>query len=380
MMEMVMLSLMAPLVIALTSAFFAIIITVTDSIVNNYGECTININKNKKSLVVNGGSNMLITLSNQEIYIPSACGGRGSCGECKVQVASDIGPILPTELPYLSEQQIKDNVRLSCQNKVRGDIDIEIPEYLFNCRRYEKGIVEKMDRVTHDIIELHVRLPEEEVIQFSSGQYVQIVAPPYNKKTKEDTQRAYSIASMPSEKQKVELLVRLVPDGIVTTYVHEHLREGQHITLIGPFGEFYVRDTDAAMICVAGGSGMAPFKSIFRTMIETGEIEKRDVWYFFGAVKMRDMYYLDWLTELDKQYSRFHFVPALSDPDPDDKWNGETGLITEVLDAHLKEKANTAAVDKEGYLCGSPGMLDACIEVMKKNNMITERIFFDKFA
>jgi len=379
MMEMMMTSMLAPLVIAATSAFFAALIAITDSVVNNYGECTININNNKKVLTVNGGSNMLIKLSNQDIYIPSACGGRGSCGECKVRVVSDIGPILPTELPYLDEDQKKENVRLSCQNKVRGDVDIEIPEYLFNCRRYDRGMVSKLIDVTHDIKELHIELPSSEYIYFTPGQYVQLVAPPYLKKVKEDTQRAYSMASIPSEKNKVELLVRLVPDGIVTTYVHQHLQEGAEISVIGPFGDFYVRPTGATMICVAGGSGMAPFKSIFRDMIESGDINKREIWYFFGAVKARDMYYLDWLWQLDKEYTTFHFVPALSDPDPNDTWDGETGLITEVLDGYLKKNI-TEDIDKEGYLCGSPGMLDACIEVMKQNNMETERIYFDKFA
>lgn len=377
-MEIVMLSMVAPLVLAITSAFFAALITITDRFVNNYGECTININKDKKSLVVNGGSNMLITLSNQEIYIPSACGGRGSCGECKVKVCSDIGPILPTELPYLDAQQMKDNVRLSCQNKIRGDMEIEIPEYLFNCRRYDKGLVEKVVDVTHDIKEVHIRLPEGEQVTFSSGQYVQLVSKPY-KKVKEVVQRAYSIASPPSEKDTVELLVRLVPDGVLTTFVHEYLQENDHIDLIGPFGDFYVRDTDAVMVCVAGGSGMAPFKAIFKEMIESGEIEKRDVWYFFGAVKARDMYYISWLRELESKYSRFHFVPALSDPDPDDKWDGETGLITEVLDSYLKKQIKSSG-SREGYLCGSPGMLDACIAVMRRNDMSEDHIFFDKFA
>lgn len=378
MMEMVALSLVAPLVLAITSAFFAAFITITDKIVNNYGECTIDINQNKRSLVVNGGSNMLVTLAGQQIYVPSACGGRGSCGECKVKVKSDIGPILPTELPYLSEQHVKDNVRIACQNKVRSDIEIEIPEYLFNCRRYDRAVVESIVDATHDIKELHIQLPDGEEVNFSSGQYVQLVSKPY-KKVKEVVQRAYSIASPPSEKGRVELLVRLVPDGVLTTFVHQHLHEADHIDLVGPFGEFYVRDTDAAMICVAGGSGMAPFKAIFKEMIENGNIEKRDVWYFFGAVKARDMYYLSWLRELDSKHSRFHFVPALSDPDPDDKWDGETGLITEVLDRYLKKEIDSEA-GKEGYLCGSPGMLDACIAVMKQNEMSEDHIFFDKFA
>ncbi len=367
----------APIVIAVTSALFAALISITDSIVNNYGPCKIDINDGKRDLEVQGGTNMLITLSQEGIYIPSACGGRGSCGECKLKVVSDIGEILPTELPYLSAEQTKENVRLACQNKVRGDIKIEIPDALFNCKRYEQAKVTEMKKVTHDIIELHIALPEGEDITFSCGQYVQLEAPPYAK-IKEETQRAYSMASNPSDKNVVELLVRLVPGGVVTTYVHEHLKVGDDINLVGPFGEFHLHDTDATMICVAGGSGMAPFKSIFKTMIETGEIEKRDVWYFFGAVKLRDMYYIEWLRDMEKKYKRFHFVPALSDPDPGDKWDGPVGLITEVLDTYLKKEISLES-SKEGYLCGSPGMLDACMDVMRKNKMSEEKIYFDKF-
>ena len=378
MISIVMVSAIAPAVIAITSAFFAALISITDSIVNNYGDCRIDINNGKKDMVVKGGANMLITLSEHGIYIPSACGGRGSCGECKLKVESDIGPILPTELPYLTDSETQENVRLACQNKIRADLNIEIPEALFNCRRYEKGRVVKMEKITHDIIEMHVELAEGEEINFISGQYAQLESPPYAK-IRDYTQRAYSISSKPSDKNMVELLVRLIPDGVVTTYVHKHLQEGDDVSLVGPFGEFYVRDTGVAMICVAGGSGMAPFKSIFKAMIESGEINDRDIWYFFGAVKLRDMYYVDWLRELENTYTRFHFVPALSDPDPDDEWDGEVGLITEVLDRYLKKDIND--IDKkEGYLCGSPGMLDACIAVMQKNGMTEDTIYFDKFT
>ena len=371
-------SLPAALAVAGIAALFAAVLSISDSLVNNYGDCVIDINEGKRSLNVKGGTNMLITLAQQNIFIPSACGGKGTCGECKLQVTSDIGPILPTELPYLDDTQRSENIRLSCQNKVRGDINIQIPEYLFNCRRYEHGTVEKIVDVTHDIKEVHVRLPKNEEINFVSGQYAQLEAPPYNK-IKESTQRAYSMASNPSNTRQVEFLVRLVPEGILTTYVHQHLKEGDTINLVGPFGEFYVRDTDAPMICVAGGSGMAPFKAIIKERIEKKLMDQRDIWYFFGAVKARDMYYIDWLTEIDRQYPRFHFIPALSDPDPGSDWKGETGLITEVLDRYLKEII-PASDEKEGYLCGSPGMLDACMDVMRVHKMNDEGIYFDKFS
>jgi Na+-transporting NADH:ubiquinone oxidoreductase subunit F len=370
-------ALVAPLSIASISAVLGALISITDKIVNNYGECKIDINSGKRDLTVQGGANLLTTLAESMIFIPSACGGRGSCGECKVRVTTDIGPTLPTEVPYLSKEELNNNVRLSCQVKVKGDMGIEIPEALFNIRQYE-GTVERITDVTHDIKEVYIKLPEGDEVSFTSGQYAQIEVPPYGK-VKGKTQRAYSMSSNPSDSNHLEFLVRLVPGGIVTTYVHEHLEEGEKIRIIGPFGEFMVRDSDAAMICVAGGSGMAPFKSIFQDRIERGILDDRQVWYFFGARTKKDMFYLDWLYELDDEYDNFHFVAALSEPQPEDDWQGPTGLITEVLDGYLKDTIDPD-VPKEGYLCGSPGMLDACIAVMKDNDMAEEKIYFDKFA
>ncbi len=367
----------APLAISGISAGLAFLVSVTDKIVNNYGEVTINVNSGTKELNATGGGNLLVTLAEQGIFVPSACGGRGSCGECKVKVTNDIGPHMPTEIPYLSQEQIDDNVRISCQVKVKDDVNIEIPEYLFNIQEME-GHVSEIKDVTHDIKEVHIDLAEDYEVSYVSGQYGQIQVPPYGK-VKEPTARAYSMASNPSDKKHLEFLVRLVPGGIVTTYVHENMQEGEKVKIIGPFGEFYVRDTDATMICVAGGSGMAPFKSIFRHREELGLMDERDIWYFFGARTSKDMFYLDWLYELNDKYERFHFVPALSEPEEGAEWRGATGLITEVLDEYLKSSI-PADEPKEGYLCGSPGMLDACMEVMRANDMEEEKIYFDKFA
>ena len=367
----------APLAISGISAGLAFLVSVTDKIVNNYGDVVINVNSGTKELNVKGGGNLLVTLAEQGIFVPSACGGRGSCGECKVKVTNDIGPHMPTELPYLNKEQIDENIRISCQVKVKNDIDIEIPEYLFNIQEMS-GQVEDIKDVTHDIKEVHIALDEGFEVNYQAGQYAQIQVPPYGK-IKESTARAYSMASNPHDKTKLEFLVRLVPGGIVTTYVHEQMQVGEKLNIIGPFGEFYVRDTDATMICVAGGSGMAPFKSIFRDRIDEGLMEEREIWYFFGARTSKDMFYLDWLWELDQTYEHFHFVPALSEPEEGADWKGATGLITDVLDEYLKNTISNE-IPKEGYLCGSPGMLDACMEVMRSNSMEEEKIFFDKFA
>ncbi len=367
----------APAAIGGISAALAALISITDKVVNNYGDIKIEINGGKKDVVVKGGQPMLFGLSEHGIFIPSACGGRGSCGACKVKVSSDVGPHMPTEIPYLTEEEIKDNVRLSCQIKLKEDLAIEIPDELFYVQEYS-ATIERITDVTHDIKEVLCRLPEGKEVTFVSGQYGQFEAPPYEK-VKEPTMRAYSLSSPPSEKNHMEFLIRLVPGGIVTGYVHNHLKEGQKIRIVGPFGEFHVQDTDAQMICVAGGSGMAPFKSIFKDMIDHGTLNDREIWYFFGARSKRDLFYLDWLYKLDEENENFHFIPALSEPEPEDNWEGPTGLITDVLDSYLK---NTIAQGKakEGYLCGSPGMLDACMKVMTDNSMKPEDIFFDKFA
>lgn len=369
--------LVAPAAIGGISAGLAALISLTDKIVNNYGEITIDINSGKKELVVSGGQPMLFGLASEGIFVPSACGGRGSCGACKVKVKSDVGPVMPTEVPYLTEEELADDIRLSCQIKLKQDVDIEIPEDLFNVQQFAAK-VERIKDVTHDIKEVYCALPEGKTISFTPGQYGQFEVPPYGK-IKEKTMRAYSMSSAPSDNTHLEFLIRLVPGGIVTGYVHEHLQEGQSINLIAPFGDFYVRDTDAQMICVAGGSGMAPFKSIFQDMVDRGTLNDRDIWYFFGARTKKDVFYLDWLYQLDAEHERFHFVPALSEPQPEDDWDGPTGLITEVLDSYLKDTISHET-PKEGYLCGSPGMLDACMKVMGDNDMTPDKIYFDKFA
>ncbi len=367
----------APAAIGGISAGLAALISLTDKIVNNYGDITIDINGGKKELLVKGGQPMLFGLAGEGIFVPSACGGRGSCGACKVKVKSDVGPVMPTEVPYLTKEELADDIRLSCQIKLKQDVDIEIPEELFNVQQFA-ATVERIRDVTHDIKEVYCKLPDGASVSFTPGQYGQFEVPPYEK-IKEKTMRAYSMSSAPSDDKHLEFLIRLVPGGIVTSYVHEYLKEGQKINVIAPFGDFYVRDTDAQMICVAGGSGMAPFKSIFQDMVDRGTLNDRDIWYFFGARTKKDVFYLDWLYKLDEEHERFHFVPALSEPQPEDEWDGPTGLITEVLDSYLKETISQET-PKEGYLCGSPGMLDACMKVMGDNDMQPEKIYFDKFA
>jgi len=181
------------------------------------------------------------------------------------------------------------------------------------------------------------------------------------------------VASDPADKRHLDLMIRLVPGGICTTWVFEYLKQGEEIVFNGPHGDFQIQDTDAEMIFIAGGSGMAPFRSILMEMRRTQS--PRRCRYFFGAVKGRDMFYTDEMKEFEEALPDFRFIPALSAPEPDDNWEGETGLITEVVDRHYPDCAG-----KEAYLCGSPGMIDACVNILTTNGLPEENIFYDKFA
>ena len=364
------------LIISLISFLLALLISIIDKLVNNYGEINIDINDGNKILKVKGGSPLLFLLSDNKIFVPSACGGRGSCAMCKVKVKSDIGPLLPTESGYMNEEEKREGVRLSCQIKVKKDINIELPEQLFNVKEYLCKVKSIKD-LTSNIKEIRLELPENNELNFTSGQYIQLEAPAYEK-IKAGTQRAYSIASSPKNKNYFELIIGLVPNGIVTTYIFKYLKEGDNIKIVGSFGDFNRKDTDNDMICVAGGTGMAPIRSIIHDMIEK-KIMNRKIWYFFGAGTLSDLYYIKEFQEIEKEYSNFKFIPTLANPEKNDKWKGETGLVTEALEKYLKNKINKESI-KEGYLCGSPGMIDACIKVMTSNGIPEDKIYYDKFA
>jgi len=362
--------LISVLIITLIAIALALLMVIADATVGNYGVVKITIN-DKKELEVAGGQPLLKALNGEGIFIPSACGGRGSCGLCKVRVTEGGGNYLPTELPWISEEEKKQQVRLSCQFKVKNDVSIQIPEELFSVRQFTTK-VERIRDLTHDIKEVRLKLNDPPNIEMKAGQFIQFQVPAYEL-TDEPVYRAYSMASVPSDTTHVELEIRLVPNGICTTYVHKHLKEGDTVTINGPYGEFFLRDTERDIICIAGGSGMAPLKSILLDMAEKGS--KRKARYFFGARTGKDLFLLDEMKELEERMENFTFIPALSDPEPDDNWTGETGLITDVV-KRMAENATEA----EAYLCGSPGMIDACVKVLSELGMPEERIYYDKFA
>ena len=225
---------------------------------------------------------------------------------------------------------------------------------------------------TYDIKEVYMELLDPDVITFKAGQFIQFKVPEYEL-TDEPVYRAYSMSLAPSDSKHVEMEVRLVPNGICTTYVHKYLKEGDEVTINGPYGEFFLRDTERDIVFVAGGSGNAPVKAILLDMADKGISRKAT--YFFGARSKRDLFLMEEMRELEKKLPNFTYVPALSEPQPGDDWKGETGLITEVLDRFMKSGENV-----EAYLCGSPGMIDACIKVFMAKGVPDELIYFDKFA
>jgi len=362
--------LLATGIVSLISLSLTVMILIVDATVGNYGECKIDINEGDREIVVEGGQSLLSTLNSEGIFIPSACGGKGSCGLCTLKVHDGGGEVLLTETPWLSEEQIKENVRLSCQVKVKKDMKIEIPPEFFLIKQFETT-VESIKDLTHDIKELRLKLNDPSEVDFKAGQFVQILTPQYELSS-EEVYRAYSISSAPHDNNIIELQIRLVPNGICTTYVHKYLKEGDSLTITGPYGDFFLQDTDREIVFIAGGSGMAPVKSMLMNMKETGN--KRKAMYFFGAVTKKDLFHVETMKQMEKDLANFEYIPGLSAPEESDKWDGETGLVTEVIDRKLPKADN-----HEAYLCGSPGMIDACVEVLKKKGMPEELIYYDKF-
>lgn len=349
----------------------AALLLVAEHFFANYGECVIDVNDGEKRLTVQGGASLLTSLSENKLFLPSACGGRGSCGFCKCRIVEGGGPVLPTETGYLTESDLQNDVRLSCQVKVKQDLRIEVPAELLSVKEFVTT-VERITDLTHDIKGIRFRLPEGETIRFKAGQYVQLEAPAYGD-VREPTFRAYSLSSAPKDDRAVELVIRLVPEGIVTTWVFEHMEEGGPAKLTGPYGDFYLRESDREIIFIAGGSGLAPIRSIVLDMIDRG-ISHRKAAFFFGARTTDDLYYVEEFTRIQEEHDWFRFIPALSAPKEEDT-PYETGLITDIVDRHYD-----SLDDHEAYLCGSPGMIDACVQVLTGNGLPEERIFYDKFS
>jgi Na+-transporting NADH:ubiquinone oxidoreductase subunit F len=342
----------------------ALALLVAERFLVSHEECTVTVNGGR-TFKVEGGETLLQVLNQQRLFVPSACGGKATCGLCKVPVVSGGGGLLPTEQVFVTRQEREQGIRLACQVRVQRNIEVRLPESMLAAREYE-GSVTGIETLTYDTKLVQFGL-DNATLQFKPGQYVQLLVPGT------DQFRAYSIASPPSRASEFELIVRYVPGGLCTGWIHKALRVGDRVKLTGPFGDFYLReDSDREIVAIGGGSGMAPMRSIVMHLAEQGMPRKTTL--FFGARSLRDLFYIDVYRDLEKQFSNFRYVPALSEPHPRDNWTGETGFITQVAAKYVGRDG-----EKEAVLCGPPPMIDAAMRVLPRLGVPADRIYFDKF-
>ncbi len=356
------------------------------------------------------GDKLLNVLAGQKIFISSACGGGGTCGECRLIVKEGGGDVLPTETSKLTRRQIREKYRLSCQVAVKCDLEIEVPAEVFDIKKWE-CTVRSNNNVATFIKELVLELPAGENVDFRAGGYIQIEAPAhtvkysefdveeeykpdwdqfnvwrYVSKVNEPIVRAYSMANYPEETGIIMLNVRIasppprlpdVPPGQMSSFIF-NLKPGDKVTISGPYGEFFARETNSEMIFVGGGAGMAPMRShIFDQLRRLGSSRKISYWY--GARSLREMFYVEDFDELQKENENFQWHVGLSEPQPEDNWTGYTGFIHQVLfDNYLKE--HPAPEDCEYYLCGPPMMNSAVTKMLDDLGVEPENIMYDDFG
>lgn len=354
--------------LSVISGLFAFLLTIADRTVANYGPQTMIVN-GEKEYTVDGGITLLSALLGEKIFIPSACGGKGSCGYCKVKVLSGGGPVLATERTWLTEEEENDHIRLSCQMKVKERISIEIPEEFFNIREYET-VVSKVEKLTQEVKLLTFDFAEGDEINFKPGQYVQLKAPAYDGND-EEVYRAYSIASPAEDPKHLKLLIGYT-GGIATTYVHFHLKEGDTVSINGPYGDFYYLDDDTDMILVAVGTGFAPILSILQHM--RAENIQRKARFYFGAKTPEDLFLLDEMKQFEEELYDFKFMPTLTRTTDAMNWTGDTGRVTASIDKYVEPNGHYTA-----YLCGSEGMIDSVVTSLNEKGIPIEQICFDKF-
>lgn len=374
------------------------------------GNVTVTVN-DELELAIPVGSKLMQGLADSDLFVPSACGGGGTCGQCRVRVLSGGGAILPTETSVINKRDAADHYRLGCQVSVKQDMNVQVPDEVFGVKRYECEVISNRN-VSSFIKELVVALPEGEELEFRAGGYVQIECPPHDLKysdfdiderfrdewdrynlwqyeshVKKAEMRAYSMASFPLEKTVVKLNVRIatpppgadpsVPPGIMSSYIF-NLKPGDKTTISGPYGEFFAKDTDNEMVFIGGGAGMAPMRShIFDQLIRKHSTRKMSFWY--GARSLKEMFYKDEFDELAAKNDNFVWHLALSEPQPEDNWAGLTGFIHQVLyDEYLA--SHPAPEDCEFYLCGPPMMNTAVIKMLDSLGVPKENILLDDFG
>jgi Na+-transporting NADH:ubiquinone oxidoreductase subunit F len=364
-----------------------------------------------KALEVPAGGTLLGTLANNKIFIPSACGGKGSCGVCRVVVKEGGGTLLPTELNHINRGEAREGCRLSCQVKVKQHMKIEIPPEIFSVRKWTCTVRSNRNVATF-IKELVLELPPGEAVPFRAGGYIQIECPPHTVQFKdfdieeeyradwdkfnlwklisrceEPVERAYSMANYPEEKGIIMLNVRIAtppprasegtPPGIMSSYIFGR-KPGDQVTISGPFGEFFAKDTNAEMVFIGGGAGMAPMRShIFDQFKRVRTNRKVTFWY--GARSLRESFYNEDFDMIQRENDNFKWYLALSEPMPEDNWTGLTGFIHQVLyEQYLKN--HPAPEDCEYYICGPPMMLTACRTMLSDLGVEPENVMFDDFG
>jgi len=370
----------------------------------------------EKELIVETGSSVLTTLSNEKIYLPSACGGSGTCGLCRCRVTSGGGEILPTEVDFFTRKEQHSQWRLGCQVKVKENMEIEVPEEVLGVKKWECEVVSNHNVSTY-IKEFVVKLPEGEFLKFRSGGYIQIDIPvcevdfktdidveteyreewdqmkiwDLKMKNTEPTFRAYSMANHPAEGNIIMLNIRIAPPpwdrskgsfmnvnpGVCSSYIFSR-KPGDKVTISGPYGDFFIKDTQNEIIFVGGGAGMAPMRSHIFHLFKT-EKTTRKVSFWYGARSAREIFYQKEFEEIAAQFPNFQFNIALSEPKPEDKWTGYTGFIHQVLFDNYLSKLE-APEDIEYYLCGPPIMNSSVTTMLDNLGVPPENIAFDDFG
>jgi len=375
------------------------------------GDVTISINGDPtKAVTTAAGGKLLGALADQGIFIPSACGGGGTCGQCRVDVHSGGGDILPTEEGHINKREAKSGCRLACQVAVKQDMEIEVEDEIFGVQQWECEVISNDNKATF-IKELKLQIPNGESVPFKAGGYIQIEAPAHHVKYSDfdideqykgdwnhfgffdveskvdtDTLRAYSMANYPEEEGIIMLNVRIatpppgrlhLPAGKMSSYIFS-LKAGDKVTISGPFGEFFAKETDNEMVFIGGGAGMAPMRSHIFDQLKRLE-SKRKITFWYGARSKREMFYEDDYNGLAADNDNFQWHVALSDPQPEDNWDGLTGFIHNVLfEEYLKD--HEAPEDCEYYMCGPPMMNQAVIGMLKNLGVEDENIMLDDFG
>lgn len=374
------------------------------------GDVQLEINESK-TISVPAGGKLLGALANEGIFVSSACGGGGTCAQCLVRVTEGGGEILETERSHINNREAKDGYRLSCQVAVKQDMKLEVPPEVFETKKWECTVRSNRNVATF-IKELVLELPEGEQVDFKAGGYIQIEAPPhevrykdfviedefhedwdtydvwrYISKVDEEVVRAYSMANYPGEKGIIMLNVRVAsppprapegtPPGKMSSYIF-NLKPGDKVTISGPYGEFFIKDTDTEMIYIGGGAGMAPLRSHIFELFKNRQTNRK-VSYWYGGRSLRELFYIDHFRSIEKDFPNFKFNIALSEPKPEDNWDGYVGFIHQVvLENYLKD--HPAPEDIEYYLCGPPMMNAAVFKMLDDLGVESENIAYDDFG